>query len=49
MRRHLSGSILIWALMTLGSAAAQPATSPISPSKAGANPEAGFDNRGALH
>lgn len=39
MRRHLSGSILLWALMTLGSAAAQPATSPISPSKAGANPE----------
>lgn len=39
MRRHLSGSILLSALITLGNAAAQPATSPISPSKAGANPE----------
>ena len=39
MGRYLSGSILLTALITMGGAIAQPATSPISPSKAGANPE----------
>ena len=39
MRGYLSGSVLLAALCTLGSAVAQPAPGVISPSKAGANPE----------